>query len=54
MKLNQDILCLINKIILCCTFFHLEYLLYYNKIIRRAYYSLLIFLDSRLEAEIIF
>ena len=43
MKLNQDIICLINKIILCCTLFHLEYLLYYNKII----------LDPKLEPEII-
>ena len=29
MKLNKDIICLINKIILCSTFFYLEYLLYY-------------------------
>ena len=50
MKLNKDIICLINKIILCSTFFYLEYLLYYNKIIHRAHYSLLIFLQT----EIIF
>ena len=51
MKLNKDIICLINKIILCSTFFYLEYLLYYTITkLFRAYYSLLIFL----EAEIIF
>ena len=40
MKLNKDIICLINKIILCSSFFYLEYLLYYNKIIQSILFSI--------------